>query len=123
MDRIHDSIIISYEVNLEERYIKIVLNNDKKERKILCFSNVLTHVFEDIVENSIIMEISEQNIRSFFIENHDMLNKKKDYCWPVDYQNLRQLEKIILKENLRYFVLKSSYGLYGWVLATQIEII
>jgi len=69
-----------------------------------------------------IFDIDNYEIHRFIEENKEILNKQKNHGWPMDYHSLNELEEKLLKEQYRYFVISSSYGLSGWVLAKEYEI-
>lgn len=39
------------------------------------------------------------------------------------YSSVEELEKMIQESDIRYYVLYSSYGMTGWVLAERVEIV
>lgn len=43
-------------------------DNNQINKKTVFFSNILTHVFEDIMENSIIMKISKRNTYNLLLK-------------------------------------------------------
>lgn len=40
----------------------------------------------------------------------------------MDYSTINELEEKLMREQYEYFVISSSYGLNGWVLAKKYEI-
>ena len=43
--------------------------------------------------------------------------------WPLMYSSVEELEEMLQESDSRYYVLYSSYGMNGWVLAERVEII
>lgn len=126
MPKIHDNEIISYEVDLKNQ--KIIMHTeyyDSKfiERICIVFSDVLVHFFENELSGSIIFDIEEYSLNQFVKDNSKLLEKQKNYCWPMDYDTIKELTENLLKEQFSYYVISSSYGLGGWVLAKNYEII
>ena len=124
MPSIHDSIVMSYEVNLQCQ--KIVFHTQNKsaadiDEIEITFSNVLAHSFENELPGSVLYEISEHGIHEFLEDNRILLEKGKPYCWPVDFDTLDELQGMLFKEHYLYYRISSSYGLNGWVLAKQYE--
>jgi hypothetical protein len=50
------------------------------------------------------------------------LLKNKNYGWPFNYENNDNLIKILNENNQKYYVIHTSYGLYGWILAEEMKI-
>ncbi len=126
MSRIHDNEIISYEVDFENR--KIIMHtryngSDLIENIDIVFSDVLVHMFENQLEGSIIFSIEKQEIFQFIKDNSDLLKKQKNYCWPMCYDTIEELEERLFKEQYSYYVISSSYGLSGWIIAKNYETI
>jgi hypothetical protein len=124
--KIHDNEIISYEVHLKNQ--KIIIHTEYHELKVvkstkIVFSDVLVHFFENELSGSIIFDIKEYSLNQFFKDNNELLEKQKNYCWPMDYNTIKELTGILLKEQFSYYVISSSYGLSGWVLAKNYETI
>ncbi|WNQ12225.1 hypothetical protein MJA45_04015 [Paenibacillus aurantius] len=124
MSNIHDNEIISYEVDLRKH--KIILHTiqyrDSACTKLI-FSDVLAHLFETHLEGSIILDVEEYELSHFIQDNRELLEKQKNSCWPIDYGNFEELTEKLIKEQYAYYVISSSYGLNGWILAKEYEII
>jgi hypothetical protein len=120
INNIHDNRIIEYTVNLEDNMIIFkTLTEDNHTIKIL-FEDVLAHLFETELPNSILFDIDEFSGKEMVEDNKDILNLKKDYGWPIVYDTEKELIKKIDQYN--YYVINSSYGLSGWILAKRIII-
>jgi hypothetical protein len=127
MSQIHDNIIKSYIVDLENG--KIVFNTvycyndiDIMEETSIEFCNATAHLFSNAMENSIILDIETCNIDDFIKNNSETLAKTKNYGWPYIYKNNDDLIKILHKHNQKYYVIVCAYGLQGWVLAEEMKI-
>lgn len=121
MNYIHDNEIVSYQVELMKKII--TLHTDYKGQKIdIIFNGVMAHLFENEMPGSIILDIGEYPISTFIESNRKLLDERKDYCWPIYYENLEELNNILINEQYLYFVIYSSLGLNGWILAKDIEI-
>lgn len=118
MLKLHDSEIISYEVNLKEQSIIMhTKHNSTIQHTDIVFYNVLSHFFENELKGSIIFDIEKHELIQFIKDNHNLLEKQKNYCWPLDYNTIEELIKKLSKQQYSYYVISSSYGLSGWVLA------
>lgn len=119
----HDDYIIGYSVDLKEKDMVILTyNNKEKKQKKICFSEVLTHSFECIIDYNIIFDVQECEICSFVNDNREELIKMKGYCWPVNYQTEKELIDFLATNEYKYIRINSSYGMSGWVLAKSYEI-
>lgn len=119
----HDDYIVTYSVNLKEKYIIIQIynSNNNKQKKII-FSDVLTHCFKCIIDYNIILDIQEYEISSFVKDNQEELIEMKGHCWPIDYQTEQELINFLVSNEYKYIKINSSYGMFGWVLAKSYEI-
>lgn len=123
MSNIHDNEIISYEIDLKHHKIiihTIQYRNSTPTEVVFC--DVLAHMFETQLEGSIILDIQKYELSHFVKNNRDLLEKQKNYGWPMDYNTVEELTERLLKEQYVYYVVSSSYGLSGWVLAKKYEI-
>lgn len=123
MISVHDNKIVSYQVNLEKEEIRIHTLTESGNNVYIVFSGVLAHFFETQISNSIIFNIDEYPLLDFFKENKKLLEEQKPYCWPICYENIKELEETLIKENYIYYNICASYGLSGWVLAKKLEIL
>ncbi|PAV28916.1 hypothetical protein CIL05_14935 [Virgibacillus profundi] len=119
---VHDNKIISYNVNLKNKVIKLQTQSEEGKLINIVFSDVLTHVFEDQLYGSIILDIEKQDLEQFFYKYKDLLEDKKAYCWPIDYNESTELERKLIEEKYAYYIIFASYGLNGWVLAKKLDI-
>lgn len=125
MVRIHDNEIVSYEVDLKNH--QIILHTQYKDsgsikNTDIIFHDVLVHFFQNELSGSIIFDIEKSDITLFLKNNSDLLKKQKNYCWPMPYRTEEELTEGLLKGQYSYYVISSSYGLNGWILAKSYEI-
>lgn len=126
MSMVHDNEVLSYFVDLRNDQIRIQTIYEGKEQveeTEIVFNNVLAHFFEHHLKGSIIFDICESEISSFIKGNLDLLIKNKCYCWPMDFNSIDELEIELKKEGYKYINLMSSYGMNGWVLAKDYELV
>jgi len=122
MDKIHDSKILNYRVNFEYLILEINVENEQSEQIKIIFEDFFVFHFEDELPKSILLDIVEEDINMFYRENKELLEKGKDYYWPIDYNNFKELDNHLKSNNYRYFKIQSSYGLNGWVLAKELSL-
>ena len=125
MSEIHDNIIKSYFVDFENQ--NIVFNtvyhcNDIHEITIITFNNVMAYFFKDELNGSIIFDIEEISLEYFINENKNILDTEKNYGWPFPYKDEEEFIEILNKNKQKYYVINSSYGLNGWILADEMKI-
>ncbi|MNC02091.1 hypothetical protein D3C81_793250 [compost metagenome] len=124
MANIHDNEIISYNVDLKNHKITIqTVQNPSRKSISIVFHDVLAHLFETQLEDSIILDITKYELSLFINENRELLEKHRKSCWPMEYNTFEELEKKLMSEQYGYYVILSSYGLNGWVLAKNHEIL
>ena len=46
---------------------------------------------------------------------------KRDYGWPIIFNNIEELNNTLETQKYKYYILQSSYGMYGWILATGLQ--
>jgi len=128
MSQVHDNIILSYQVDFKnERLIlktQYYRNDGACENTNIIFNNYFTHLFNRMIKGSVIFDVEECPL-SFFLEREQKLfEDHKGYGWPILYKtdNIQtELTEFIRKNSYKVFDIDPSYGLYGWVLAKQME--
>lgn len=126
MASVHDNIILSYEVDLENEKIRMRTRSHHPELHgdtDILFSDVLAHSFDTPLQGSIIFDIDDVGLDYFISYNRDLLEKGKGQGWPIMYETDEELETKLIEGEYLYFVITSSYGLSGWVLAKKLEMI
>ncbi|MDR1284784.1 MAG: hypothetical protein LBJ88_01125 [Campylobacteraceae bacterium] len=124
MSKIHDNIIKSYFVDLENH--KIIFNTVYRDEEITTieFSNVMGYLFSSGITVGIIFDITEYSIDEYMkIIDAEVLNEKENYDFPFKYNDEEELINKLNEENQRYYMIESSYGLYGWILAEEMKIL
>lgn len=117
----HDYIICSYSVDLKNKTIEICAEYEEDMKRFFA-QGVLTHSFETILEYNIILDIQEIALKSFIEQNKFVLEKKKQECWPINYETLDELKEFLYKNQYKYITIETSYGLQGWILAKEFRI-
>ncbi|WP_157455015.1 hypothetical protein [Carnobacterium maltaromaticum] len=121
--KMHDYEVISYEINLKNEKIKLIAQlPGAKNQAYLKFDGVLAHYFENELSGSIILDVVEETLTNFLSYNKNLLDERKNQAWPMYYKEISQLEEKLKSENLKYYIIGSSYGLGGWVLAKKMII-
>ena len=119
MFQVHDNVIKSYTVDFENA--TLIINTHYQDRKIcedtnVIFRGYLTHVFENEIKGSIILDIEELSLKQFLESEQELLNEQKNYDWPIAYKNEKELVDYLESNEYKAYEILSSYGLNGWVL-------
>lgn len=122
MSSIHDYEIDIYTVDFKKKTIVFDVSYNQAKKQII-FYGVFCYRFYEEMPYSIIFDLEERPIESFFTENEELLEKAQSYAWPIMYDSLQELKAEIKDADLHYQVLTSSYGLNGWILAERVEIV
>ncbi|MGG3835499.1 hypothetical protein ABEV00_00555 [Paenibacillus thiaminolyticus] len=90
-----------------------------KEKVDIVFSSVFAHYFEPEISGSIILNIEKGDLIDFLKDNKELLTQGYEYSWPSDYNTTEELMEKLEIEGYSYYIINSSYGLNGWVLAKE----
>lgn len=118
---VHDNEILTYIVDFEKKNIIMETVNYNKETILVKFEDILVHYFEMAMPKSIIYDIVECDGIKVIEENRELLKNTKNFCWPVNYETESQLIQIL--KGYKYYIINSSLGLTGWVLAKTMTIL
>lgn len=126
---VHDNLIVSYEVHCEGREIRLCTEKrdggEPFERIVIVVRGVEAYYFEHDCLGNILSDIEEvpaddilREQESRFIEGHRAAG------WPRFWRNSLEEARGYLRENgTRGFEISSSYGLSGWVLAAEMQML
>jgi len=120
---VHDNEIISYNVDYKKQKLTLNTTDYKDENIIIEFQGFLTHKFELGYQQNVISDLEEHGIEAMIEENEELLKETKCYCWPMYFDNLEHLKEKLKANQYKYYVIESSIGLCGWVLARNMEIL
>lgn len=120
--KMHDNEVISYEINLKEQTINIKTQTPNEKEECLCFTDVFAYHFENQLLGSTILDLFEEPIEKFIGDNENLLIEGRKHAWPMHYKEISQLDAKLNKDNLKYYIIASSYGFRGWVLAKNLTI-
>jgi hypothetical protein len=118
---IHDNTLYAYSVDCENRrlllHTKFCLHQICEYTDVL-FTQVVAHHFQDALPGNILFDIKESDLAALIHDNAALFTDGQRYGWPIDYKgNLNTLIAELTKTNTRAFVVFSTLGLSGWVLA------
>ncbi|MGL3106159.1 hypothetical protein [Bradyrhizobium sp. BR 1432] len=125
---LHDDFVVSYEVNCESRQIKLHTRPDprdaaKREQRprTIVFNGVEGYQFEGDAFGNIIYSLAAVSIERVFAEYGSRIAESYRMSgapgpWASD---LDDAARVLAAKGIKGFVLTSSYGLSGWVLAKE----
>lgn len=88
----------------------------------IVFKGYLAHYFENEQLQNIIFDIERNSIIELLEQEKDLFTKKRNYGWPISYNTTDDLLKHLQDGGYYCFDITSSYGLYGFVIAKDMEI-
>ena len=120
---VHDAHIREYRVDFQAHALNMTVGWSDGSSIDVCFSGLLAHHFENVIETNILFDI-EEVAGSFFLHKREaFLKDKLRFGFPInrnDCRNLEQLEAYL--QDYRFFQIDSSLGLTGFVIAKDIQI-
>ncbi len=123
---IHDNLLISYEVHCEKRtitlYTEYRVENKPTEFTNVVFEGVQGYHFENDAFGNIIFEVSnvpaEQFLTEYGAEISELYRMNGSPTWAAD---LASSPQALREQGIKPFILSSSLGLSGWILAKEIS--
>lgn len=126
---IHDAHLIRYTVDRAARQLRletVLPERDAPELTDVVFRDVVAYYFEhDSFElGTILFSIDEDDGASLVDDYPNLFEAGRAYGWPGDWNRSQAEAKAhIASANLRAFLVCSSIGLGGWVLAGAVELV
>jgi hypothetical protein len=125
----HDDFLVSYEVNCETRQIKLrakrdpripVVDQERTSRTIV-FNGVEGYQFENDNFGNIIFSLDAGSVEQILAGYGSQIAEsyrvgRAPNSWAADLSSTPQ---VLAAKGVQGFVLSSSYGLSGWVLAKE----
>jgi len=120
---VHDNIITSYQVDIENCILTMATKYNEKESAIIEFPGLLAHKFDYVILSNVIFGIYQESIDSFIEKHNDFLNNSIKYGFPlITVKNIDSLKSELEKRDYKIFIIESSFGLNGFVIASDINI-
>lgn len=123
---VHDNFLVSYEVCCERREIRLHTEfrdvGEPFEHTDVIFTGVSAyHFWQDCFDN-IIFDIDETAPETIFRDHRVEFEAGWKYGWPGDWGKTEQSALAHFREHgVRGFILQSSCGMDGWILAKKME--
>ncbi|MGY3777880.1 hypothetical protein [Isobaculum melis] len=122
MNLIHDYEITTYHINFEKETLVIAIQNREYKKQIV-FKGFFAYQFAKVIPYSIILDLEEHSLEDFYKYNQSLFEQKEKVNWPVKYHSPLELRQILDDKELKYYSIAASYGLNGWVLARNCEVV
>ncbi len=122
MKSVHDNNIYSIEIKCEDNVIILHTKSDDGEapkKTDIILKGVLGHQFENVLEGNIILNIEEWESEKLYSEFETTLITYASYGFPLRFSNSEEFCIEMQRKNLKAFVINSSYGLSGWIVANN----
>ncbi|HVS71934.1 MAG TPA: hypothetical protein VHQ47_11820 [Phycisphaerae bacterium] len=118
----HDHVVYAYSVDCEERRVvvhTVYRGGPSAKFTDVIFGDVVAHYFEHVLPENILFDVAEADVAAVVREHGSLLADSWRYRWPaVEYRgDLDVLIEKLKAAGVRAYVIESSYGLSGWVLA------
>jgi hypothetical protein len=125
---LHDDFVVSYEVNCEARQIKLHTKPDRRDPakreqrpRTIVFNGVEGYQFEDDAFGNIIFSLESVSIEQVLADYGARIADSYRMSgapgpWASDLVSAAQ---VLTAKDVQGFVLSSSYGLSGWILAKE----
>lgn len=125
--KVHDANIVGLTIACAAQRIMLHLEyewNKSMEYSDVIFENVVGHHFECILEGNIIFDIDEKSVRELLDEEWPRFEAGRAYGWPyigVVWKSREELVQIAESKGIRAYLIGSSYGMTGFVLAQSVK--
>ncbi len=124
---IHDNFILSFTVDCQERRITLRTafhDREPPEHTDIIFSDVAAHHFERSNLNTILFDVKEATPEKVYAAYRDVFERNKNYGWPeIHYQTEKELMAGLKAQSMKGFLISSSYGMDGFVLARAMRLV
>ena len=87
---LHDKELLNYIVNFKTNLIQLSFDNNIT----LEFKNIFIYKFYDETKGSIILDIVEEDIENFFLDNAEYILENNNYGAPIFYTTSEELKNI-----------------------------
>lgn len=125
---VHDNLLVSYEVQCERRVITLRTEyreaNKTKEFTNVVFKGVEAYHFQNDAFGNIIFDVAEVPTERFLKDFGSEVSELYRYSARPEWaSNLASAPELLDGQGIKGYVLSSSYGLGGWILAKEMSII
>ena len=116
-DNLHDNRVLRYCADFEAH----TLQTEIGEKVSVHFTGLLAHWFENVIQDNILFGMDEITVDGFSQQYKDLLGGTISYGFPACC-SIEELRERMDREHIRVFVIDSSLGLCGFILAQEVEL-
>ena len=116
-----DADIQGYCADFEAHTLHMDTQTEAGEKVSVRFTGLLAHWFENVIQDNILFGMDEISVDAFFEQYKDLLGGTISYGFPACC-SIEKLRERMDREHIRIFVIDSSLGLCGFVLAQEVEL-
>ena len=120
-DGLHDNRVLRCCADFEAHTLYMDTRTEAGETVSVRFTGLLAHWFENVIQDNILFGMDEIAVDGFFEQYKNLLDRTLHYGFPACCR-VEELRERMERENIRAFVIDSSLGLCGFVLAQEVEI-
>jgi hypothetical protein len=120
----HDCYLIAYEVECEARAIKLRIRTEDNSVSTVSFSGVEGYSFENDASGNLILSLEQVLVANLLSEFGPQISESYRMSgapgpWA---NNIESAESFLMDKGASGFILSSSYGMSGWVLASEASV-
>lgn len=123
---IHDNFVLSYTVDCEKESITfhtVFRDNEPHEYTGIIFLKVAGYHFEGDNLGTLLFDIYQASPEEIYSTHRNLFERLKNYAWPaINYSTEQDLMDKLRDKNVKGFLISSSYGMGGFVLAEEMQI-
>ena len=120
-DNLHDNRVLRYCADFEAHTLHMDTQTEAGEKVSVRFTGLLAHCFKNVIQDNILFDMEELTIGGFFELYKELLEHSLQYGFPACC-SIEELRERMDREHIRVFVIDSSLGLCGFVLAQEVEL-
>ena len=120
-DGLHDNRVLCYCADFEAHSLHMDTQTESGEKVSVHFTGLLAHWFKNVIQDNILFDMEEITLEGFFQQYKDFLNESLRFGFPACCST-GELRERMEREHIRVFVIDSSLGLCGFVLAQEVEL-
>ena len=122
---IHDNHVLSYAIDCKKENITlctVFYDNEPHEYTDIIFTKVAGYHFEGDNFQTILFAIYRASPEEIYASHSELFERRKNYAWPFNYNTKQDLMEKLDKKGVKGFLISSSYGMEGFVLAEEMQI-
>ena len=120
-DDLHDNRVLRCCADFGAHTLHIDTLTEGGEKISVLFTGLLAHRFEDVTQDNILFDMEEITVDDFFQQYKNLLYNSLRYGFPACC-SAEELQERMDQEKIRVFIISSSLGLCGFVLAQEVQI-